>query len=60
LAEGIERGILEFLVYPAEDGEDKIVEGQGGAPGFKPVVTTAGLYPGTRPVPLKLAQRDKL
>jgi hypothetical protein len=40
LAEGIEAGGVQFIVYLAEDGEHKIVEGHGGPPGFKPAVTT--------------------
>ncbi len=40
LAEGVEMGGVEFLSYPTEDGEDKIVEGPGGTPRLKPAVTT--------------------
>jgi hypothetical protein len=37
LAEGIEVGGVQFIVYPAEGGKDKIVEGHGGTPWFQPV-----------------------
>lgn len=39
-AEVVEVGGVEFIVYSAEDCEDKIVEGPGGALWFKPAVTT--------------------